>query len=287
MSSQTSPVEPRHAPTREELLEAHQRRLQTTDISADEEQERKFQQERDLRQSFRRLLDPGIMRGLEKKTALASIKTLLTIAENLLNHPENEKFHQFKPTNTIIKRNLVEVKGALEYAVEMGFRAEVKDLQPFYLWNSHRAAELRVGASVLREALERESEKEQRSTRAKQDQKAQVELQAKQIKLAFEDDRKRRALHDKMEKERREALAAAGGVAHPPAHVHPHPHPHPHPALEDDEAEDDESEDDIPGSFSAFRGPGHRLDNPPPYVPSTENDSVPNTEDSAQTAMEE
>lgn len=39
------------------------------------------------------------------------------IAENLLREPDNPKFRQFKPTNTIIKRDLVNPKGALEYAV--------------------------------------------------------------------------------------------------------------------------------------------------------------------------
>jgi hypothetical protein len=39
------------------------------------------------------------------------------IAENLLREPDNPKFRQFKPTNTIIKRDLVSPKGALEYAV--------------------------------------------------------------------------------------------------------------------------------------------------------------------------
>ncbi|KAI0306981.1 hypothetical protein B0F90DRAFT_1684033 [Multifurca ochricompacta] len=75
---------------------------------------------------FRRLVDPGIMRPNSKEVALRSLRTLSTIAENLLREPDNPKFRQFKPTNTIIKRDLVDPKGALEYAVEMGFRAEVQ-----------------------------------------------------------------------------------------------------------------------------------------------------------------
>jgi hypothetical protein len=42
---------------------------------------------------------------------------LSAIAENLLKDQENEKFRKFKPTNSLIKKNLVEVKGAVEYAV--------------------------------------------------------------------------------------------------------------------------------------------------------------------------
>lgn len=46
-----------------------------------------------------------------------SLQTLSTIAENILREPLNPKFRQFKPTNSMIKRNLVDPKGALEYAV--------------------------------------------------------------------------------------------------------------------------------------------------------------------------
>jgi hypothetical protein len=44
---------------------------------------------------------------------------LLTIAENLLKEPDNPKFQKFKPTNSIIKKNLVDPKGTIEYAVEV------------------------------------------------------------------------------------------------------------------------------------------------------------------------
>ncbi len=46
---------------------------------------------------------------------------LSTIAENLLKEPENEKFQRFKPTNALIKKHLVETKGALEYAIAVGW----------------------------------------------------------------------------------------------------------------------------------------------------------------------
>lgn len=46
---------------------------------------------------------------------------LSTIAENLLKDFDNEKFRRFKPTNSLIKKNLVEVKGAIEYAVAVRY----------------------------------------------------------------------------------------------------------------------------------------------------------------------
>jgi len=67
-------IHPRDTATREELLAASQRRIQTVILTPEEEAELRYEQERDIRQNFRRLLDPGIMRGVEIKTALSSIK---------------------------------------------------------------------------------------------------------------------------------------------------------------------------------------------------------------------
>lgn len=35
---------------------------------------------------------------------------LLKISENILSDPDNPKFHQFKPTNSVIKRDLIDPK---------------------------------------------------------------------------------------------------------------------------------------------------------------------------------
>ena len=52
-----------------------------------------------------------------KADPLGRTQTLTTIAENLLREPDNLKYQQFKPTNDLIKRRLVDTKGTLEYAV--------------------------------------------------------------------------------------------------------------------------------------------------------------------------
>ncbi len=48
---------------------------------------------------------------------LLRAQTLLKLAENVIAHPEDPKYQKFKPTNTTIKRLLVEPRGTLEYAV--------------------------------------------------------------------------------------------------------------------------------------------------------------------------
>ncbi|RDB22703.1 hypothetical protein Hypma_010143 [Hypsizygus marmoreus] len=165
--------------------------------------------EHERRQSFRRLIDPGILRPNSKEQASASLKTLLTIAENLLREPNNPKYQQFKPTNNIIKRNLMDPKGTLEYAIELGFRPEVKDFQPYYTFNPRHMKDLQMGTAILHEFVDLEHERAERAARSMVDQKAVAEAIANQVKLAYMDDRKTKMLHDQREKERRAAREAA------------------------------------------------------------------------------
>ena len=99
-----------------------------------------FDKDHDRRQEFRRLVDPGITRQNSREVAYEAIKvrssppitdiaragwadnvlkTLLTLAVNVIDHPDDEKYHRFKPTNTLIRRKIVDPKGTLEYAVEV------------------------------------------------------------------------------------------------------------------------------------------------------------------------
>lgn len=136
MSAET-PSSPTHvAPSivRVDLASAAERRAST---SQTESSLHKSRHERELRIQFWRLISPGILRPNAIETALASMKVLhairnyilrlilpplwlqvlVTLSGNVLREPDNPKFLHFKPTNNAIKKHLVEVKGALEYAV--------------------------------------------------------------------------------------------------------------------------------------------------------------------------
>ncbi|PFH52755.1 hypothetical protein AMATHDRAFT_73885 [Amanita thiersii Skay4041] len=166
--------------------------------------------ERERRQAFRRMIDPGIMRPNSKEQAMSSLKTLLTIAENLIREPNNAKFKQFKPTNTIIKRELVDPKGTLEYAVELGFRPEVHDFRPYYVHNSRYISDLRIGTFILREFIELETEKSERAIRSKKEEKAVAAEAALKVKMAFMDDRLSKSLRDEREKQRQAFISGRG-----------------------------------------------------------------------------
>ncbi|KAF9009034.1 hypothetical protein BDQ17DRAFT_1349410 [Cyathus striatus] len=159
--------------------------------------------EHEKRQKFRRMIDPGIVRPNSKEQAMASLQTLLTLSENLLRDPENPKFQQFKPTNALIKRNLMDPKGAIEYAIELGFRPEVRNFQPYYTFNKRHFEDLKIGVGILKDFISLENEKAMRAAHAKQNEKLVAEEAAKKVKLAYMDDRKTRMMRDEMEKQRR------------------------------------------------------------------------------------
>jgi len=175
---------------------------------ADASPEAQSIQEYEMRQAFRRLIDPGILRPNSKDVATASLKTLLTISQNLLREPGNPKFQQFKATNDTIKRRLIDPKGALEYAIALGFRPEVDNFQPYYRFNERKMTDLRIGAAILQEAVDLEVVKQERLERSKKEEKAVAAAVANNIKLAFLDDRKTKMLRDQRDRERREAQAA-------------------------------------------------------------------------------
>ncbi|KAG1768214.1 hypothetical protein EDD22DRAFT_873410 [Suillus occidentalis] len=134
------------------------------------------------RQKFRRLIDPGISRPNSQEAAMASLKILSKISENLIREPENPKFRQFKPTNDTIRRCLIETKGALEYAIEMGFRPEVKDFQPLYVWNERKGEELRLGAQILQETRALAEQKSVRSQKNAAEAKAATEAATRNVR---------------------------------------------------------------------------------------------------------
>ncbi|OSD04259.1 hypothetical protein PYCCODRAFT_1433642 [Trametes coccinea BRFM310] len=170
------------------------------------------------RQEFRRMIDPGILRPNPRPLALEALQTLLKLAQNIIDHPDEAKYQRFKPTNPNIKRLLVEPRGTLEYAVALGFNPHIENFQPFYVFNTRRMEDLKIGAAMIKEALDRELVKEDREQRRSAEEKAAHEAAVAKVKQAFYDDRKGRALIDERERVTRAAAAAnraAGSSASP------------------------------------------------------------------------
>jgi len=186
------------------------------------------------------------------------MQTLLLISENLLREPDNPKYQQFKPTNNLIKRDLIDPKGTVEYARELGFSPEVVDFQPFYTFNPRRMDNLRIGAEMLRETVALMSDKEARAAQSKKEEKAAADAAAEKIRLAYEDDRKMKLLRDELEKERRTARMAAAARRAEMRESTPHETP-----TEEGDEEEEEEDDTMPGAGNVLGSNPVRYKSPP------------------------
>ena len=55
--------------------------------------------------------------------------------------------------------------------------------QSYYVFNTNKMEDLRVGAAILKEALDRETEKEERAQRSKEEQKAVAAAAAQNVRF--------------------------------------------------------------------------------------------------------
>ncbi|KIY49215.1 hypothetical protein FISHEDRAFT_30986, partial [Fistulina hepatica ATCC 64428] len=149
------------------------------------------------------ILDPGIIRPNSHDKAYTALKTLHTISSNLLREPENPKYQQFKTTNSIVKRDLVEVKGAIEFAVQMGFRAQVHDFLPHYVFHERHMDDLRMANEILQEFLDLEAARQTRASESKMTTLAMREAAVQKVKLAYLEDREAKRQLDERERQRR------------------------------------------------------------------------------------
>ncbi|KAF8665312.1 hypothetical protein AX16_000332 [Volvariella volvacea WC 439] len=164
-------------------------------------------------QKFRRLINPGITRPNSVGQARASLKILLTLAENLIRDLDNPKFRRFRCANDIIKRNLVEVKGALEYAIELGFEPKVENYDQYYVFNLKYLDDLITGAQILRDYVDGEDEKASREEVASKWKKAEEQAHIHEIKVQFLKDRKMKAVRDTQIEQNPTQGESSGGTA--------------------------------------------------------------------------
>lgn len=58
------------------------------------------------------------------------------------------------------------------------------DFQSYYVFNPSKIADLRIGAAMLREAIDRETQKEERSRRSREEQKAAAAAVAQNVRFS-------------------------------------------------------------------------------------------------------
>ena len=61
----------------------------------------------------------------------SAVDTLLTLVQNVLREPGNEKFRRLRATNELFKTRVLAAKGADEFLSSLGFRSQTLDFVRF------------------------------------------------------------------------------------------------------------------------------------------------------------
>ncbi|KAM0792102.1 hypothetical protein ACM66B_004806 [Microbotryomycetes sp. NB124-2] len=195
--------------------------------------EQSFDPSRQDQLPFFRLLDSSILPNCSKPQAvktlemLATVKayasTLLMVANlnevslfhsNILNPPNpaaSGKYRQLRMTNSQVKTNIVDVKGAVDYLIQAGFRKTTDDFVPYLTFPSSPSAStlhsLRVANHVLKIVLTRAREAADRQERYRASEQEVEKNRKEKALLGFEEDRRLRKEKDDRDRIVREAKA--------------------------------------------------------------------------------
>ncbi|KAH9853465.1 hypothetical protein C2E23DRAFT_105863 [Lenzites betulinus] len=148
-----------------------------------------FDGEYELRQRFRKRIDREVLELNAPKLALQSLQVVAKLAENILADPNNLTFRKVKMDNVRIKKLVVEPKGAVQLLVDMGFREQVEDFVPHYVFRKKNMNELRIGASMIKEAIAREAKRQEDEELKNAREAAELAAHMEKIHLQFMDDR--------------------------------------------------------------------------------------------------
>lgn len=185
---------------RDALAAAAERRRGTSKLSTKVQQELQLKEKRN---TFQRLIDPGIIGPNSREQALKSLRTLHRLALNLINEPDRKEYTRFRPNNEKVKKLLIEPKGVLEYAVEMGFREKSEEYEAYYVFCDRFQQDLRLGAEVLEAHIALYEDKKEMEFLDPVRERVLKEEAQRKVKLQIVEDRIAQKARGKAEKETR------------------------------------------------------------------------------------
>ncbi|KAK0196143.1 hypothetical protein F5146DRAFT_1028687 [Armillaria mellea] len=162
-----------------------------------------------MRTELRRMIDVGILGMVNdheaSKEGVASLKTLLRLANKIIENPDNEKYQRIKINNPTIKMDIVDPKGALEFAIKMGFRQQkVIEMEEYRVFIPKYRDDLVLCASPLEKAIEREHFRGDERLKLARENEEKEEQRTIAMKR-FVDDRKKKEENDRRERDARQS----------------------------------------------------------------------------------
>ncbi|PBK65498.1 hypothetical protein ARMSODRAFT_1087398 [Armillaria solidipes] len=199
---------------RDAVLQAAQRRSEgqspaSSPVTRDDPSFTDFDKGYQMRTELRRMIDVGILGMVNdheaSKEGVVSLKTLLRLANKIIDNPDKEKYQRFKINNPTIKKDIMQPKGVLEFAIKMGFRQQkVIDLETYRVFIPRYRDDLVLCASLLKKAIDREHLRLDEGLKLARENEEKEEQRATAMKR-FVDDRKKRDENDRRERDARQS----------------------------------------------------------------------------------
>jgi hypothetical protein len=130
------------------------------------------------------------------------LETLLTILNNLLAHPEEEKYRRIRFSSQTLQKKVINTRGGLNFLYEVGFQKRVFEFQEFLVFDPSQDVHWQKTVTLARDLiLEKKQRLEEQQINAERRAKLLEEeekLYRQQVLQQIEDDkitRKMKSLH--------------------------------------------------------------------------------------------
>ncbi|PBK82243.1 hypothetical protein ARMGADRAFT_740969 [Armillaria gallica] len=219
---------------RDAVLQAAQRRSEgqspaSSPVIRDDPSFTDFDKGYQMRTELRRMIDVGILGMVNdheaSKEGVASLKTLLKLADKIIENPDNEKYQRIKINNPTIKKDIMEPKGALEFAIKVcvssiaceqpgvdwfvdGISTAVIEMEAYRVFIPKYRDDLVLCASLLKKAIDREHLRLDERLKLARENEEKEEQRAIAMKR-FVDDRKKKEEDDRRERDARQSSNVA------------------------------------------------------------------------------
>ncbi|KAG0150248.1 hypothetical protein CROQUDRAFT_58459 [Cronartium quercuum f. sp. fusiforme G11] len=164
----------------------------------------------DTRQNFLHLIERQLLERNTKAVVLTALETLEKITFNVLKNPSEAKFKSVKHSNSLIKKNIIDVPGAREYLLACKFAPGVKEHVEVLNFptrpTERQLAILNTGHVILRKKIEDIKKMHETQISMKQKEADAENSRKASALLKIRDDRERQKVRATRERMARMAM---------------------------------------------------------------------------------
>lgn len=205
--------------SRDAILAAVQSRTQPSPETTPKSVEQ-LRAESGQRTGFYRVINSHIIDKTAKRDqALRTIDTLITLTDNIISNPNEQKYRSVKLRNPTIKRDVVDVNGGTDYLHLCKFASVRRDFQEFLVFpdspNPAQWSALKLGNEILKTAKISWTESSESMENLRKKEEEEEEERKVKAMLKIKEDREAVRVRAERESLARRRRASGGGSTAP------------------------------------------------------------------------